>query len=117
MTINGQAIATLQTLIERGKANRPDLASRLERALVIVLFRAPRPLPGGEHYEVESVDGGRTYVASRGSCTCPDAVHRQSLCKHQLAIGLVERMDEIERQELEELLAYFDQPMRTAGTN
>ncbi len=109
MTLNDTTIRTLQQLVADGKRRRPDLASRIERALTVLLFREREYLGCGA-YTIAN-EYGACYTVTRQSCTCPDATERGMTCKHQLAIGLLERVeqDECERAEREvaELLAHF----------
>ncbi len=109
MTLNDTTIRTLQTLVADGKRRRPDLASRIERALTVLLFREREYLGCGA-YSIAN-ERGTAYTVTRQSCTCPDATERGMTCKHQLAIGLLERVEqaECERAEREtaDLLAHF----------
>ena len=109
MTLNAQTIALLQSLVSEGKGKRPDLASRIERALTVLLFREREYLGCGA-YSI-ATERGTAYTVTRQSCTCPDAMERGMTCKHQLAIGLLERVeqDESERAERDsaDLLAHF----------
>ena len=107
MTLTSADLTTLQTLVATGKAARPDLASRIERALVVVLFREIEPLRDG-YYSIAAERAH--YTASRQSCTCPDGQQRGGLCKHQLAVGLIERLDEAQRAEEAAILAHFSRP-------
>ncbi len=100
-------LSTIQGLIARGKARYPELSSRLERALVIVFFRTMEQLPGGAWVITSERDDTYYTVAAGGTdCTCPDAMHRapRGLCKHRLAVMLVERAEE---EETAAVLAHF----------
>ena len=109
MTFNDSTITLLQQLVADGKRRRPDLASRIERALTVLLFRE-REYLGIAYYSIAN-ERGTAYTVTRQSCTCPDAVERGMTCKHQLAVGLLERVEqeECERAEREtaDLLAHF----------
>ena len=109
MTLNDTTIRALQTLVADGKRRRPDLASRIERALTVLLFR-PIEYVGCGAYIIGN-ERGAYYTVTRQSCTCPDAEQRGTTCKHQLAVGLLERVEqaECERAEREtaDLLAHF----------
>ena len=109
MTLNDTTIRTLQTLVTDGKRRRPDLASRIERALTVLLFREREYLGCGT-YSIAN-ERGTAYTVTRQSCTCPDATERGMTCKHQLAVGLLERVEqaECERAEREtaEVLTHF----------
>jgi hypothetical protein len=87
MTLNDTTIRTLQHLVVDGKRRRPDLASRIERALTVLLFREREYLGCGA-YTIAN-ERGAYYTVTRQSCTCPDAVERGMVCKHQLAVGLL----------------------------
>ena len=100
-------LGTIQSLIARGKARYPELSSRLERALVIVFFRSMEQLPSGAWVITGERDATYYTVAAGGTdCTCPDAMHRapRGLCKHRLAVMLVERTEE---EETAAVLAHF----------
>lgn len=100
-------LSTIQTLIARGKARSPELSSRLERALVIVFFRSMEQLPGGAWVIAgEHTESYYTVAAGGTDCTCPDAAQRapRGLCKHRLAVMLVERAEE---EETAAVLAHF----------
>src|SRR3712207_6834984 len=49
MTLNDTTIRTLQALVADGKRRRPDLASRIERALTVLLFREQEYLGCGAY--------------------------------------------------------------------
>ena len=117
MTLNDTTIRALQALVADGKRRRPDLAGRIERALIVLLFREREYLGGA--YGIAN-ERGTAYTVTRQSCTCPDATERGMTCKHQLAIGLLERVEqeECERAEREtaDLLAHFaPQPVAMAA--
>ena len=100
-------VATIQALIARGKARYPELSSRLERALVVVYFRTMEHPPTGEWVITGEREGSYYTVAAGGAdCPCPDALHRapRGLCKHRLAVMLVERAAE---EETAAVLAHF----------
>ena len=85
--------ARIRRLVEQGKAHRPELARRLDRAAFIVLLRSVEPTDATAHeYAVESdVEPGRSYRVN-GTCECPDYARAPGhWCKHRLAVALVER--------------------------
>ena len=45
-------------------------------------------VPGEQAYLVPAAEGGYYRVDADG-CPCPDATYRGTLCKHQIAIGMV----------------------------
>jgi hypothetical protein len=99
MTFDHTSIQTLQTLVNAGKARHPELTSRIERALVVLLFRELERLPGGAWLIAgERADSAYTVAAGGTDCTCPDAAHRApyGLCKHRLAVRLLARAEAIE---------------------
>lgn len=107
-------LSTIQALIARGKARSPELSSRLERALVIVFFRTMEHLPTGQWVIAGGHNESYYTVAAGGTdCTCPDAAQRapRGLCKHRLAVMLVERAEQEltarEAAETAALLAHF----------
>lgn len=85
---------SIRRLVEKGKATRPELASRMEKAAMIVLFRSVELTDAQHHeYRVESeAEEGRFYRVN-GVCECADFIHRapSGFCKHRLAVALVER--------------------------
>ena len=104
--------ATVTRLVEKGKATRPDLATRLEKAALIVLFRTVELTDPAHHaYRVESeAEAGRFYTVN-GVCDCPDYGRRApgGWCKHRLATALVERAQaERERQDVAAIVAAWE---------
>ena len=104
--------ATVTRLVEKVEATRPELGSRLEKAAMIVLFRAVDLVDAAHHeYRVESeAEPGRFYRVN-GTCDCPDFGHRapQGWCKHRLATALVERAQaEAERRQLAAIVAEWE---------
>jgi hypothetical protein len=90
--------------LDRIKAKRPALASRVERAEHILTVQLSvangmRPIKVRRH-----ADGTHTYIVKAGSklqreytveagtfvCTCPDATHRGAICKHGVACFVLE---------------------------
>jgi hypothetical protein len=108
MTLNADTVALVVDLVERGKANRPELAARLERAFRIVCFRPIERLPHGWAVPSESGEGAYA-VTSEHHCSCPDAANRApgGWCKHALAVLLVERVEAAEAADTAALLAHF----------
>jgi hypothetical protein len=45
-------------------------------------------LPGERAYLVPASEGGYYRVDADG-CPCPDATYRRTLCKHQIAVGML----------------------------
>jgi hypothetical protein len=92
---------SIRRLVEKGKATRPELATRLEKAAMIVLFRTVEVTDGGRHeYRVESDTTPGRFYRVNGTCDCQDYSHRapSGFCKHRLAVALVERVqDDAER--------------------
>ena len=119
MTLNDTTIRALQTLVADGKRRRPDLASRIERALTVLLFREREYLGCGA-YSIAGERPDTYYIVTRQSCTCPDATERGMTCKHQLAVGLLEQVEreeqEREQREVADLLQHFaPRPAATAA--
>jgi predicted aminopeptidase len=85
---------TITRLVERGKAKRPELASRLERAAMIALFRTVELTdPETHEYRVESEERPGSFYRVNGVCSCADHAHRApgGWCKHRLSVALIER--------------------------
>ena len=61
--------------------------NRIDRALE--LCRTGVFLRVDDGYQVLS--GDHLYHVTAGDCTCPDAVLRHAICKHQLAVALREK--------------------------
>jgi len=97
--LEGVRLAQLLKLVEDGKTKKPELESRLEAAVTILLFRDVRK--EGEVYFVESETSSKAYEASpakKGTCSCTDYRRGNSpsgWCKHRLAAAYLERLDEV----------------------
>jgi len=89
-------IERLRRLVEEGKRERPELASRLERAAFILLLRPI--LKEGDGWRVGSEDGRRWHAIQGGRCSCQDFQHRGGPCKHLLALELLARLQEEKAQ-------------------
>src|SRR5919199_978630 len=87
---------SIRTLVTKGKQHRPELASRLERAAMIVLFRTIQVADAAHHeYRVESESEQGRYYRVNGQCSCADYGRAPGhFCKHRLAVALVERASE-----------------------
>ena len=94
-------LATLRSVLAKGEAAHLELASRMERAALIVALRAISPAMAPENqgtaYWVEASDGSREYwvtLAPRGyqgdRCNCPDYLGRGGPCKHAIAVRLLQ---------------------------
>jgi hypothetical protein len=83
------ALEDLQHIVSAFAQERPHLASRLEHAGFLLLFRHILVLDE-THFRVESEDGRRWYDVRDAECTCED--HRRHgpghFCKHLLAVAL-----------------------------
>lgn len=87
----------IRRLVLKGAENRPELATRLEKAAMIVLFRTVALDGPEEHlYHVESESQPGRFYTVNGECDCQDYTRRApgGLCKHRLAVALVERADD-----------------------
>ncbi len=97
--------AKAEAELERLRAARPALASRIDRAENIICrqlgsLKGYRPIritlhPDGDHtYHVAS-DGklGRSYTVNpgTGSCDCADYRRREAGCKHAIACWVIDR--------------------------
>ncbi len=99
-----QRIAQVVATLDRIKAKRPALASRVERAEHILTVQLSvangmRPIKVRRH-----ADGTHTYIVRAGSklqktymvepltfrCDCPDATNRNTACKHGIAAYVLE---------------------------
>jgi hypothetical protein len=75
----------------RWVAHRPELATRMEKAMALVggIERTDEAntykVEGGKGDYIVRVDRGRRY----SECTCPDSAVRGQKCKHRLAVALV----------------------------
>jgi hypothetical protein len=88
---------TILTTLERGKAAHPQIASRMERAAMIVLLRTIRA--DGTGWAVESErEPGRFYHVDT-ACECQDYRRRGGPCKHQLAVGLLQACERREARQ------------------
>jgi hypothetical protein len=83
------ALADLQRIVSAFAQDRPHLASRLEHAASVLLFRHILVLDA-THFRVESEDTRRWYDVCDGRCSCED-YRRHGMghvCKHLLAVAL-----------------------------
>ncbi len=90
--------------LDRIKAKRPALASRVERAETILTVQLSvadgmRPIrvrmkaDGSHEYTVKAgskLQREYTVEAATFRCTCPDAVNRSTACKHGIAAYVLE---------------------------
>jgi hypothetical protein len=86
----------VRVLVARGSARHPELASRLEKAAFLLLFRTVQPQLDGTWTVGSERDASKTYTvnlnANRAYCTCEDSLRRPGLeCKHSLAAVLLSR--------------------------
>jgi hypothetical protein len=102
--VDEQRIAQVVATLDRIKAKRPALASRVERAehiLTVQLSVANRMRPirirrhadGSHHYIVKAGSKlQKTYTVEPLTfrCDCPDAVNRATTCKHGIAAFVLE---------------------------
>jgi hypothetical protein len=98
LTVDQEVIVALA---DQGALKRPDLAPRIERAVSIVLAGDVEPIAPGIYQVRSQSRPGRTYMVN-GTCECPDARGKdpftcapQGLCKHRLAVRLLERAEAI----------------------
>ena len=89
-----QSIAQLEALIADVAVDlttrRPELASRIERAVGIASTRLAITPYGESGYQVQSeCDPTRYYVVDGATCTCPDHTQRARQCKHSIAVYLL----------------------------
>ncbi len=87
------ALEDLQRTVSAFAQDRPHLASRLEHAAFLLLFRHILVLDE-THCRVESEDGRRWYDVRGGQCSCEDS-RRHGMghfCKHVLAVALGEEL-------------------------
>src|SRR5215471_19284310 len=113
-------VETVRALIARGTARHPELASRLERAAFIALFRHVGPELDGSWTVGSEHDPGKTYrvqLDAASFCTCQDSQHRPGQeCKHSLAAVMVARaLVGLERHPLFDRAAAGDEHRRGAG--
>lgn len=86
-----QYVSTIQRLVEQGKQRRPELASRIEKAALIALFRRVEPHEDGAYLVESDTTPGKFYRVN-GACECPDyAKAPDSWCKHRIALGLLHK--------------------------
>jgi hypothetical protein len=94
-------LATLKTMLAKGRAAHPDLAGRMDKAAHILAARSVEPTgDDGRSWWVESeTTPGQLYLVVRTlrgawACTCKDHERRQDWCKHALAVALYQRCQE-----------------------
>lgn len=96
-----ESIAVLRETVQRAVEKRPELRSRIEKAVIIALFRSIQQRPDGGWWVGSENDPEAVYAVSAdySSCECQDHRRRPELrCKHILAVRLKES---VERQEAE----------------
>jgi hypothetical protein len=80
----------------KARQTLPDCASRIDKALDLVLNDAVELLEGGKARITSQHNGSKTYTVCNGTCDCPDFARApQGQCKHRIARGLVIRAMEI----------------------
>ncbi len=87
------ALEDLQRTVSAFAQDRPHLASRVEHAAFLLLFRRILVLDE-THCRVESEDSRRWYDVCGGQCSCED-YRRHGMghfCKHLLAVALGEEL-------------------------
>ncbi len=103
-SVAAERIERIVATLDRIKAKRPALASRVERAEHILTVQLSvanrmRPIRIRRH-----ADGTHTYIVKAGSklqkiytvepltfrCDCPDATNRNTACKHGIAAYVLE---------------------------
>lgn len=109
--------AIVRRLVTRTTRERPELADRLQRAQRIVLRDDAAIVlyaDGGASVRSECRQGA-AYQVDGPRCTCPDSEHRQRLCKHVLAVGLLKRALREQRDEQARRVSY-GQAYQAPGT-
>jgi hypothetical protein len=98
-------------LVTRARRERPELADRLERAARLATQpNCPVVFYSDGTATVRSQRGGDvTYRVDGPRCECPDHTHRQRLCVHALAAGLVRRATREARDEANRRQSYRSQ--------
>jgi hypothetical protein len=98
-------LSTIAALVTAGKAEHPELAGRMERACLILMFRSILPGEEPHTWSVESEDKQTRYSVredtnqAAGACTCPDFEKApKRWCKHRLALVLGYRAAQVERK-------------------
>jgi hypothetical protein len=97
--------AIVHRIVTRAARAHPSFAARLERAERVVL-RPNQPVvlyTDGSASVRSECDPRAAYQVVGDACSCPDAEHRERICKHALASGLYRRAmkelrDEQQRQ-------------------
>jgi len=103
-SVAAERIERIVDILDRIKAKRPALASRVERAEHILTVQLSvangmRPIRIRRH-----ADGSHHYIVKAGSklqkiytvepltfrCDCPDATNRNTACKHGIAAYVLE---------------------------
>jgi hypothetical protein len=106
-------------IVTRARRERPELADRLERAATLATQpNCPVVFYSDGTATVRSQRGGDvTYRVDGPACECPDHTHRQRLCVHALAAGLVRRATREARDDANRRRSYGSQyvPAGTAG--
>jgi hypothetical protein len=114
-------LSTIHDLVKRGKKQKPELSSRIEKALIILAFREILPNGPGA-WLIQSDDPSKYYEVDAeesdslaGSCTCPDFPKApRGWCKHRLAL-LLARKAAIVEEAKETLRRYREQQRREAA--
>jgi hypothetical protein len=90
------SVATLRDLVNTATERRPDLATKLERAVNLVVLRSIQPASRPGSWWVQSeADPTSEYLVARTEpagtwvCLCQDFIKRGGPCKHALAVQLL----------------------------
>src|SRR5688572_11945668 len=84
-TISREGFARLVSLLE---GQHPDELTRLYRGLGVLTSKRILQEADGCTYLVESSIPGQFYRATTARCTCPDALQRETRCKHVWALTI-----------------------------
>jgi hypothetical protein len=95
--------ATVAQVADKATATLPECASRVERAVAVVLAGDVELVQDGSARVASQRQGRTQYVVCNGTCECrdyQDAKAPRMLCQHRLAAAIARRAAELVRTNL-----------------
>lgn len=95
--LGSTTLQEIKEFVTTAKEKRPDLESRIDKALYLILMREFK-VTSATTVEIQSEEyKDKFYTLTDGkTCTCHDFKHRGTAwCKHRLALLMVTRLEEI----------------------
>ena len=88
------AVTRLAKVVGAAVTAMPEAASRIAKAATLVQTGQVWSLTSGSYLVGSQSDAQSAHLVKRGpwSCTCADHIHRQTTCKHIIAVQISIRM-------------------------